>query len=252
MSGRPKTKIVSECAPDVNPLIGIKQEEKRRKAREYARQYRIDHPEKIEQFRESCRRWRRNNPGEQARLTKLWQKNNPEKAKEIKRKWYKNNRDKANIMQKRYRDNNPEKFDQYHKDWELRNEEQSAQSHCNATNKWRQTHPLEAKEMKNRRRALEKNAVTEKINTEKIYERDKWICGICGRKVNKNLKYPNKFSAVLDHVLPLSKGGSHTEDNIQLAHWLCNVRALSCIKTPALCRKIAISTQHKFNKETNE
>ena len=49
------------------------------------------------------------------------------------------------------------------------------------------------------------------------------ICGICGKAVDKSLKYPHPLSACIDHIIPVSKGG-HPSDisNLQLAHWTCN------------------------------
>ena len=63
----------------------------------------------------------------------------------------------------------------------------------------------------------------EYIDIYNIYIRDKWICGICGKKVNKKLKYPHPMSPSLDHIIPLSKGGTHTRDNVQLSHLRCNL-----------------------------
>lgn len=57
-----------------------------------------------------------------------------------------------------------------------------------------------------------------------IYRRDHWICGICGLNVDPTLKFPNRLSASLDHVIPMARGGGHLPDNVQLAHWACNVR----------------------------
>ena len=57
-----------------------------------------------------------------------------------------------------------------------------------------------------------------------IFERDKWKCGLCGKKVNKELKYPHPKSASLDHIVPLAKGGVHCHANVQLAHFDCNHR----------------------------
>lgn len=74
------------------------------------------------------------------------------------------------------------------------------------------------------RRAKKFNVRYEKINPVEIFERDKWVCGICGKKVDKYLAYPNKMSASLDHITPLSKGGTHTKDNVQLAHLGCNLK----------------------------
>ena len=55
-----------------------------------------------------------------------------------------------------------------------------------------------------------------------IYDRDGWICGICGEPVDPNAKYPDMRCASLDHIKPLSLGGSHTPENVRLAHFDCN------------------------------
>jgi 5-methylcytosine-specific restriction endonuclease McrA len=62
----------------------------------------------------------------------------------------------------------------------------------------------------------------ELIDRQTVYLRDKWICGICKGAVNPGLKYPNKGSASLDHIIPISKGGPHLYINVQCAHLGCN------------------------------
>ncbi|MBQ1454036.1 MAG: HNH endonuclease [Ruminococcus sp.] len=49
------------------------------------------------------------------------------------------------------------------------------------------------------------------------------VCGICGKPVDKSLKYPHPLSPTIDHIIPLEKGG-HPSDigNLQLAHFTCN------------------------------
>jgi hypothetical protein len=93
-----------------------------------------------------------------------------------------------------------------------------------STNAYRRTdaHKISRKECNKRRRARERNAIVEMFNTKEMFNRDKWICQICGLKVDSRLKYPHPKSASLDHRIALSNGGSHTEDNVQLAHLGCN------------------------------
>ncbi len=50
-----------------------------------------------------------------------------------------------------------------------------------------------------------------------VFKRYKGICAICGLWVPAG-------KASLDHTKPLSKGGTHTHDNVQLAHLRCNLR----------------------------
>lgn len=49
------------------------------------------------------------------------------------------------------------------------------------------------------------------------------VCGICGKPVDKQLKAPDPMSPVIDHIVPINKGGHPSDiDNLQLAHWTCN------------------------------
>ncbi len=49
------------------------------------------------------------------------------------------------------------------------------------------------------------------ITLEKIYIRDKSICGICKTTCERK-------DTSMDHIIPLSRGGTHTWNNVQLAH----------------------------------
>lgn len=59
------------------------------------------------------------------------------------------------------------------------------------------------------------------VNAEFVFERDNWICYICGVKVER-AKYYKPNRATVDHVMPLSKGGSHTYDNARCCCNRCN------------------------------
>lgn len=59
------------------------------------------------------------------------------------------------------------------------------------------------------------------VDTELVFERDNWTCYLCGVKVERAKQYkPNR--ATVDHVIPLSKGGSHTYDNVKTCCNWCN------------------------------
>ena len=75
------------------------------------------------------------------------------------------------------------------------------------------------------RRARKKtNGPVEKFLNVEVFERDDWLCGLCGAQVDKDLVWPDPMSASLDHIIPLSRGGAHKLDNVQLAHLACNIR----------------------------
>jgi hypothetical protein len=72
-----------------------------------------------------------------------------------------------------------------------------------------------------RKRARKYGCIYEPINKLKVYDRDEWKCYLCGIDVVRvNYFVPNL--ATLDHVKPMSKGGSHTYDNVRCCCVMCN------------------------------
>lgn len=75
------------------------------------------------------------------------------------------------------------------------------------------------------RRALKAgSSAGEPFSNVDVFNRDGWVCGICSEPVSADAVYPDPLSASLDHVVPLSLGGAHSLENVQLAHLSCNVR----------------------------
>lgn len=49
------------------------------------------------------------------------------------------------------------------------------------------------------------------------------VCAICGKPVDKSIKYPDPMSPTVDHIIPVSKNGDPVSlDNLQLTHRYCN------------------------------
>ena len=66
------------------------------------------------------------------------------------------------------------------------------------------------------------SAKSEPYTREGIFDRDSWRCGICGGVIDSALRWPNVWSASIDHIVPLSLGGDDTPANVQAAHVGCN------------------------------
>jgi 5-methylcytosine-specific restriction endonuclease McrA len=70
-----------------------------------------------------------------------------------------------------------------------------------------------------------------KISPARLYQRDNRICALC-HKVTDHPRVWKEWiehrrwmpnAPTVDHIIPLAKGGTHTWDNVQLAHMHCNV-----------------------------
>lgn len=75
-----------------------------------------------------------------------------------------------------------------------------------------------------KRRALKYATNVTPFMDSEIFERDGWVCGLCGESVDRDASWPNPEAASLDHIIPLSLGGPHEPGNVQLAHLRCNWR----------------------------
>lgn len=74
------------------------------------------------------------------------------------------------------------------------------------------------------RRARMYETEIERIETQVVADRDDWVCYLCDDDIDPNLTYPDFGYRTIDHVIPLSRNGTHTYDNIKIAHWICNIR----------------------------
>lgn len=82
-----------------------------------------------------------------------------------------------------------------------------------------------------RKKQFKKNGgVDNTITLQRLIKRDKGKCKICGDMVNENdFRYDENQTFIvgkdypsIDHIKPRATGGTHTWDNVQLAHLICN------------------------------
>ncbi|MYW28291.1 hypothetical protein GT040_03150 [Streptomyces sp. SID2119] len=87
----------------------------------------------------------------------------------------------------------------------------------------RELYPEATKAADQRRRARKMGAESEVVRAADVFMRDAWTCSLCKGTVDASAAWPDPESASVDHVVPLSRGGSHTMANVRTAHLGCNL-----------------------------
>lgn len=57
-----------------------------------------------------------------------------------------------------------------------------------------------------------------------LLERDGDCCQLCKAPIELTLQRDDPMAVTLDHLIPRSRGGSNSVDNLRLAHRICNQR----------------------------
>lgn len=78
------------------------------------------------------------------------------------------------------------------------------------------------KDIKRRKRLAENGKVDYSITLRKVIQKFGLTCALCGKKVNTKVHSNHNDYPSIDHIIPVSKGGTHTWGNVQLAHRGCN------------------------------
>ena len=76
-----------------------------------------------------------------------------------------------------------------------------------------------------RRRARLRGGNAETVSPLEIFMRDGWRCKLCNRKTPKRLRGTiDERAPELDHIVPIAKGGDHTQSNVLFACRACTTR----------------------------
>lgn len=140
-----------------------------------------------EKYAANFRAWRKANPERKAELGRSWAKDNPEKVAASCQAWREANKERKAALGRAWREANPEK--------------------CGAHNQ--------------NRRALKASAAGSHTASDirAIFDSQRGLCASCEIKLFKDGS--KKYH--IDHIQPLSKGGSNDKYNIQILCQFCNL-----------------------------
>jgi len=137
---------------------------------------------------------------------------------------YQNNIIKERERSKKYRENNLEKEIKRRKEYYIKNKEIIKEKR----DKYRKENPESIKNFNNARRAHKKGSKHEKYSIDEILTLYGNNCYICDLPID--LEKPRKVGVFgweeglhIDHVIPISKGGDDTIDNVRPTHGKCNI-----------------------------
>lgn len=155
-----------------------------------------------------------NNKEKKSEQMKQWRIDNPEYGKQQ----YKKHREREIERGRQYRINNPEKVKEYDRKCRSNNPEKTKE-------KYREYLKTEKGKAKNQRAQSKRRAIIKTIiNTltfdewHNILKQYKFRCAYCGKEFDL-FDIPER-----DHIVPISKGGNNTKENVVPACRSCNAR----------------------------
>lgn len=191
--------------------------------------------------RAQSKKFRAENPATVKASLKAWYSARREKIAAQRKAERLTNGDAIRAAQNARRAKNKERINAQRKAWRLTNLERVRQIEAlrrahpekrakavARTAKWAREHPEQWRLLQNKqdakRRAIERNVFVETVDSGVVFERDKGMCGICLKPVDRNSKWH------VDHIVPIAKGGLHSYANVQLAHGRCNIsKGAKCV-----------------------
>jgi hypothetical protein len=157
-------------------------------------------------------------------IAKSYQKDNSDKIKKASKIYRDSNKDKLKAKAKIYNAANSEKQKAKSKAWHLANLEK-AKADAKA---WNLAHPGYSAAANRKRDALIKNNGHSAYTEQQVLETYGIDCNICNLPIDLNtarqIGKPGWQNGLhIDHLIPISKGGPDTLENVRPTHGLCNI-----------------------------
>jgi 5-methylcytosine-specific restriction endonuclease McrA len=180
---------------------------------EKKKKYYQDNPEKLKQRKEKI-----------SQYAKGYRQANLEKLKQKEKEYYQANREKVSQRRKDDRQANPEKFRKRDREYRQANPEVSkiwAQENLERVREL-------TRESARKRRALKLQNGHSPYSEAAILSLHGTNCHLCNQPIDfdapRQIGKPGwELGLHIDHVIPISKGGSDTLKNVKPAHGLCNI-----------------------------
>lgn len=141
---------------------------------------------------------------------KAYYQTNKDRLKAANQRWAENNREASRAIKKKWADANPDKQRLAIAAWNSNNSERASDNR----KRWNyENAALKNTYTVNRRHKLIGNLSKGIVKT--LMEKQNGLCACCGAPL---VEYH------IDHIRPVSKGGTNTDDNVQLLTPTCNMR----------------------------
>jgi len=134
-------------------------------------------------------------------------------------------REARNEHRRQWREENREQARQANRDYYLKNKERL--NALNKANKERRKREdpegwaFANRSYVHRYKARKRAATVERVDYKRIIREHGMVCHICSDPITEK-RGTSPGALAFDHVMPLSRGGAHSEANIRPSHFFCN------------------------------